>query len=134
MQICYRFPCSYVATINQLHTETVVFSHYVANVDYSDISTACATIQEQYDKLICLPVDSLLPSLYAYNIITFDQKEEIKELPQKKRRMEFVLDLIIRSLASGVADLYNKFFKVLTDSKDLPTRELAKKLGKLVYL
>ena len=111
-----------------------MFSHYVANVDYSDISTARATIQEQYDKLICLPVDSLLPSLYAYNVITFDQKEEIEELPQMKRRMEFVLDLIIRSLAGGVADLYNKFFKVLKESKDLPTRKLAKKLGKLVYL
>ena len=100
-------------------------------VEYSDCSTAHATIQEQYDKIIYLPVDSLLPSLYAYNVVTFDQKEEIEELPQKKKKMDFIASLIIRSLDSGVADLYNGFLKALKESEDLPTRKLAKKLGKL---
>ena len=45
------------------------------NVDYSDCSTARATIQQQYDKLIRLPVDTLLPALYANEVVTFDQKE-----------------------------------------------------------
>ena len=123
----------YVVTINQLaiHTQLQKLLHYCI-VDYSDCSTAQATIQEHYDKLIRLPVDSLLPSLYAYNVVTFDQKEEIEELPQKKKRMDFIASLIIRSLDSGVADLYNRFLKVLKESEDLPTRELAKKLGKLI--
>ena len=109
----------------------VVFSY---NVDHSDCSTAHATVQEQYDKLIRLPVDNLLPSLYAYNVVTFDQKEEIEELPQKKKKMDFILRLIIRSLDSGIVDLYNGFLKVLKESKDVSTRELAKKLGKLMHL
>ena len=46
--------------------------------------------------------------------------------------MDFIASLIIRSLDSGVADLYNRFLKVLKESEDLPTRELAKKLGKLI--
>ena len=104
------------------------------NVDYSGCSTACATIQEQYDKLIRLPVDILLPRLYANNVITFEQKEDIEEMPEKKKRMGAVLSLIIRSLDNGVPALYNGFLKVLKESDDLLTRELAKKLGKLMYL
>ena len=103
-------------------------------VDYSDCSTARATIQEQYDKLIWLPVDILLPSLYAYNVVTFDQKEQIEELPQRKKRMDFILSLIIRSLDLEIANLYNGFLKVLKESEDVLTRELATKLGKLMHL
>ena len=121
--------CSY----NLIAYRLLCFHIYVVNVNYSDCSTACATIQEHYDKLIHLPVDNLLPSLYAYNVVTFDQKEEIEELPQKRRRMEFVLNLIIRSLDSGVGNLYNGFLKVLKECEDLVTRELAKKLGKLIH-
>ena len=104
------------------------------HVDYSDCSTARATIQEQYDQLIRLPVNSLLPSLYARNVVTFDQKEEIEELPHKKKRMEFVLNLIIRSLDMGISSLYNGFLKVLKKRQDFLTRKLAKKLGKLFHL
>ena len=101
------------------------------STEYSDCSTAKATFQAQYDHLAHLPVDSLLPSLFANGVITFDQKEEIEELPQKKKKMEFILDAIIRSLNVGVGDLYNGFLKVMEESKDLVTRKLVKKLGKL---
>ena len=104
------------------------------NVDYSDCSTALATIQKQNVKLLHLPVNTLLPSFYAYNVVTFDQKEHIEELLHRKDRMAFIVDLIICSLECGVADLYNRFLKVLKESEDLPTRELAKKLGKLLHL
>ena len=104
------------------------------NVDYSDCSTARTTIQQQYDKLIRLPVDTLLPALYANEVVTFDQKEEIEELPQKKKRMEFVLNLIIRSLDIEIGGLYNGLLKVLKESEDVTARELARKLGKLIYL
>ena len=104
------------------------------NVDYSDCSTARATIQQQYDKLIRLPVDTLLPALYANEVVTFDQKEEIEELPQKKKRMESVLNLIIRSLDIEIGGLYNGLLKVLKESEDVAARELARKLGKLIYL
>ena len=106
---------------------------FSCNTEYSDCATALATIQEQYDKLIHLPIDSLLPSLYAYNIITFDQKEEIEELPQKKRRMKYVLNLIIHSLDAEISGLYNEFLKVIKKSGDLVAKELLKKLGKLIH-
>ena len=80
-----------------------------------------------------MPVDILLPSLFANSVVTFEQKEDIKEMPGKKKRMGAVLSLIIRSLDNGVAALYNGFLKVLKESDDLLTRELAKKLGKLMH-
>ena len=107
---------------------------HIANIDYSGCSTARATIQEQYDKLICLPVDNLLPSLFANGVVTFEQKEDIEEMLARKKRMGAVLSLIIRSLDNGVPILYNGFLKVLKESEDLVTRELAKKLGKLIHL
>ena len=48
--------------------------------------------------------------------------------------MEFILDLIIQSLANNVPVLYNRFLKVLKESEDLVTRELAKELGKLIHI
>ena len=104
------------------------------NVDYSDCSTARATVQEQYDKLILLPVDTLLPSLFTNSVVTFEKKEEIEEILEKKKRMGAVLSLIIRSLDNDVPVLYNGFLKVLKESEDLLTRELAKKLGELIHL
>ena len=66
--------------------------------------------------------------------MTFKQKQHIKGIPQEINRMEFILDLIIQSLANDVPTLYNGFLKVLKESEDMVTRELAKKLGKLTHL
>ena len=109
----------------------VVFLCYTEYIDYS---TAHAAIRDQYVKLICLPVDNLLPSLFANNVITFDQKKDIEDIPQKKKQMEFILDLIIHSLENDVASLYNGFLKSIQQSEDVVTRELAKKLGDLALL
>ena len=107
---------------------------YVAKTDYSDCSTVCAIIQDQYDRLIRLPVDSLLPTLYANGVITFDQKKEIEDIPQKTKKIQIILDLIITSLKSGVATLYNRFLKVMEESEDVDVRQFAKNLGKLKQL
>ena len=104
------------------------------NVDYSDCSTARATIQRQYDKLNCLSVNNLLPSLFTNGVVTFKQKQEIESIPQEMKRMEFILDLVIKSLSNDVPVLYNGFLKVLKESEDLVTKELATKLGKLIHL
>ena len=107
---------------------------YTCNADCSACSIASATIQEQYDKLIGLPVDDLLPSLLSNKVVTFNQKVDIDELPQKKRKMKFILDLIISSLEKKIPVLYNGFLKVMKESDDLVVLELTKKLGKLKHL
>ena len=107
---------------------------YTYNADCIACSTACATIQEQYDKLIGLPVDNLLPSLFANNVVTFDQKEYIEELLHKKERIKFILNLMISSLERDIPALYNGFLKVMKESDDVVVLELTKKLGKLIKL
>ena len=110
--------------------------HVANTADYSDCtcSTARATIQEQYDKLIRLPVDSLLPTLYANGVITFDQKIEIEDIPQKIKKTQFILNLIISSLINGRPTLYNRFLKVMEESENVDISQFAKNLGKLKQL
>ena len=97
----------------------------------SAYSTACDKLQEHYDKLIYLPVMDLLPSLFAKEVVNFDQKQRanVKDLPTEK--MGYILDLIIDSLKAGVAIKYDNFLKVLKESKDLTANELVKSLCKL---
>ena len=97
----------------------------------SDCSTACATLRKQYDKLICLPVKPLLPSLFAKEVINFDQKQAVEAKPVDTEKMGYILDLIIRSLNAGVAIKYNRFLKVIQDSKDSVAIEAVKNLGRL---
>jgi len=103
---------------------------YCFHVVHSECSAACAKLQEQYDKLIHLPVDALLPSLYASGVVTFHQKQSIEAKSLDREKMRCVLDLIINSLKANVAIKYNNFLKAMKDSKDLDANELVKKLGK----
>ena len=109
-------------------------SFYTHNADCSACSTACTTIQKQCDKLISLPVDHLLPSLYSNDVVTFNEKKYIDELLHKEERIKFILNLIISSLEKKTPALYNGFLKVLKESDDLVVQELTKKLGKLIQL
>ena len=96
----------------------------------SDCSAACTKLQEQYDKLIHLPVGVLLPSLYAKRVIDTNQKRTIEATLLDTRKMEYILDWIIDSLKAGVAIKYHSFLEVVTESKDLVANEALKSLGK----
>ena len=78
-----------------------------------------------------MPVKALLPSLYAREVIDYDQKTiaEAKLLVMEK--MGYILDLVINSLKANVAIKYNSFLEVLKDSKDSVAKESVKTLGKL---
>ena len=81
-----------------------------------------------------MPVDSLLPSLFANSVVTFRQKKEIEDIPQKIKKTEFILDLIISSLINDVPTLYNGFLKVMEESENVDISQFAKNLGKLKQL
>ena len=103
------------------------------SVAFSDCSTACAKLQQHYDKLIRLPAKALLPSLYASGVVTFDQKQIIEAKHVNKEKMGYVLDLIINSLKADIAIKYNNFIQVMKDSKDFDANELVKILGKFKF-
>ena len=94
----------------------------------SAYSTACDKLQENYDKLICLPVTDLLPSLFAKEVVNFYQKQRADVKCLHTERMGYILDLIIDSLKAGVAIKYNNFLEVLKESKDLTASKLVKSL------
>ena len=75
-----------------------------------------------------MPVETLLPSLYAEEVIDFDQKQAVEAKAVDTKKMSYILDIIIRSLKAGVATKYNTFLKVVKDSKD---NEAVKNLGRL---
>ena len=94
-------------------------------------ATACATLRKEYDKLINLPVKTLLPSLYANEVINSDQKKIVKATLLNKDKMGYILDLITDSLNACVPIKYNSFLKVIKNSKDSVAIEAIKNLGRL---
>ena len=73
----------------------------------------------------------LVPSLYAEEVINFDQKKAIEATLLDTDKMGYILDLVIKSLKAGVASKYNSFLKVMKDSKDLVVNVAVKSLGRL---
>ena len=70
-------------------------------------------------------------SLYAKNVITRQEKEEIDKLIGKKQ-MEKVLDIIILSLNSNYTAKYKGFLEALEESEDSLLRDKAKELSKCI--
>ena len=100
---------------------------------YNDCSTAVTNLQSQYDELIHLPVETLLPSLYARKVVDFNQKQKVDAMHTSSdaEKMGYILDLIIKSLMAGVAIKYNTFLEVMKNSEDSVLNEIVKSLGKL---
>ena len=74
---------------------------------------------------------TLLPSLYASEVVNTNQKEIVDAISLDTAKMAFILDVIIESLRAGVAIKYNKFLEVMKNSEDSVPKEKAKTLGKL---
>ena len=88
-----------------------------------------------YDKLIKLPIKSMLPQLYCNKVITEGQKKKIEVKELESDGMQCFLDeVLILSLKLDMSEIYNKFIKILEDSDDLIQRGMAKKIGEVGYL
>ena len=62
-------------------------------------------LREYNDELAnILPVNNIMNKLIAEQIITRDDKEEIKGLPKSKDRASHVLDIVAKSLQAGITD------------------------------
>ena len=101
------------------------------HVAYTDFSTATTSLQNHYDKLIHLPVRTLLPRLFASEVVTSDQKQRVDDISLDTEKMGCILHLIMESLKTGVAIKYNKFLEVMKNSEDVVANEIIKCLGKL---
>ena len=99
-----------------------------------DCETAMRKIQEQYDILLKLPINSILGSLFSKNVITLNDKKLLETKPLESDRVTYVLDdVLLGSLSVNVMDKYINFVGVLKqrgeDDDDVVLQKLAKDLG-----
>jgi len=102
---------------------------YVGRI-YSDCSTAYDTLQSHYNKLLNLSVETLLPELFTYEVVTFEEMQTINTIAVKKDKGAYILDIILSSLKCNQHVKYNGFLKAMQESTDLAKRQWADKLGK----
>ena len=87
-------------------------------------------IREEYVKLTCLPIESILGDLFVKKVITLEEKEKIHILPSRKEKMELLLDkIIIPSLNNNIAEKLEGFLEVIENSNDLILTKMSKKFG-----
>jgi len=75
-------------------------------------------------------VETLLPELFAYEVVTLDEKQTIKTIAVEKDRRAYILDIILSSLKCNQHVKYNGFLRTMQESKDLAIRKWADNLGK----
>ena len=87
-------------------------------------------LKSKYHKLSNLSYDAMKDRLYAYNVITRDEKDEIDHLIGN-RKMQKVLDILSVSLICGQTSKYKCFLQAMEESEDKLLQAKAKELGKL---
>ena len=93
-----------------------------------DYSAAEQYIRSRYDNLALLTIsDTLIRRLYRDEVITFDEKIEIQKL-DKEDRMEFLLNIIIKSLKLKHSSKLIKLLKIMEDSDDESLKVVATEL------
>ena len=72
--------------------------------------------REYSDELAnILPVNNILNKLISENIITFEDTEEIKDLPKSQDKALFVLNIVARSLKAGITDDFYKLLNIMEE-------------------
>ena len=90
-------------------------------------------VQENYKHLTQLDAESMLPDLFAIEVITQEEKEIIKKKTLKREKMEYLLDeVILRSLKVGDIKKFKGFLYACEESEDHTIQIVGKKLGTYV--
>ena len=99
---------------------------------------AMQRLRKNCDALTKLSITSIMGSLLAKGVITYDEKRLIETKPLESDRVTCLLDdVLYRSLLMGVMDKYITFVKVLEqkgeEEYDMVMEKLATNLGMLHY-
>ena len=104
---------------------------YICYAAKSECSNAIKNIKANYVELTNLPIDSILATLFAKEVITLNEKEAIQTLSLKNKKIEYFLDnVVIPSLTNNVTVKFERFLKVMEESGDSILIEMAKRLCK----
>ena len=73
--------------------------------------------------------------LYAKKVISIEDQKVIEGKPLHKEKITYLFnDVLKESLKFGFSDKYKRFLKILDESDDPASKELAKKLGECIYV
>ena len=105
------------------------------HIIYTDFncSEAEKTLKLRYNELSHLSYDAMKSRLYAYNVITRAEKDEIDHLIGNGK-MQKVLDILSVSLTCGQTSKYKCFLQAMEESEDTLLQAKAKELGKLISI
>ena len=85
---------------------------------------------KNYELLIYLPIDSMLPELIAKMVITMEEREKIETLPVNSQKMMYLLNkIILPSLELGDRLKFKAFLEVLKQSSYPSFIDMAEKLS-----
>jgi len=92
----------------------VIFSSLPAIAAMASPDKYCEAFQRAYLKLMnVLPVDDVLPYLYADGVINMSVKEKVSGNTQRKKKAQDLLDEIGRGLELQYTEKFKKFIEVI---------------------
>ena len=95
-----------------------------------DCSAAKDNVKENYDKLINLPIESVVGKLHDKGVITAEEKERIDLKPATRDKMIYLLDSVINpSLLNDISIKFKGFLEVIGESGNSIMIDIAKQLG-----
>ena len=98
------------------------------STDTFQCCTVADNLREKYAELSNLPYTAMEGRLYAKKVITHEEKICIKTLVGNEK-MEFLLDVVIRSLKHNHCHKFRGFLEAMEGSDDVLLIQTAKDLG-----
>ena len=94
-----------------------------------DHAATVKKLRRQLDKLSSLNYNNMERSLYAYEVITADERKEIKSKVGDEKMEYLIVDIIIPSLKRKFNKKYKAFLEVMEENEDTDLQDTAKMLG-----
>ena len=94
-----------------------------------DHSAVVKKLRKQLDKLSTLNYSNMERSLYGNEVITADERKEIKSKVGDEKMEYLIVDIIIPSLKKKFSRKYKAFLEVMEENDDTDVQDTAKMLG-----
>ena len=96
----------------------------------ADCANAKAKVMSNYESLMKIRADAILPGLFAKGVITSEDKQIIDAKTLNREKMRYLIDnIIIQSLDIGIITTYKEFLNVLERNDDRIINTVAQRLG-----
>lgn len=114
-----------------IHIYSLLILVFIIFIDIcADCANAKAKIMSNYESLMKIRADAILPGLFAKGVITSENKQIIDAKILDWEKMRYLIDnIIIQSLDVGIITTYKEFLNVLERNDDRIINTIAQRLG-----